>query len=87
MKIKITMEAEIDDLPAFNDNGKPHLENIHDVINELYINALEEHLGAMATTANLAVTEETKKFLLSNARQNRKITKRLCESRIIEQID
>ena len=63
------MEAEIDDLPAFNDKGSPHFENIHGVIQELHLNALEKHLSAIALNAKKAVTEETKEFL-SNTNHN-----------------
>jgi len=81
MKVKITMEADVTDLPAFNEESAGR-ENVYDVVYDIYSNAILRLLKE--TTEGKDNPTDLQKALIKQSREDKELTGRLINSIKIE---
>jgi hypothetical protein len=78
MKVKITMEADVSDLEAFNDNQAGR-ENILDIIKEIHT-ASTEKLMRLEINGEKNVTPKYYQTFIKNYRADKELTSRLISN-------
>jgi len=81
MKVKITMEADVTDLPAFNEELAGR-ENVYDVMHDLYSNSILRLMKEIADAKDNPT--DMQKALIKQSREDEKLTGRLVNSIKIE---
>jgi len=81
MKVKITMEADVTDLPAFNEESAGR-ENVYDVIKDLHSNSILRLMKEIADAKDNPT--DLQKALIKHSRENKELTGRLIDSIKIE---
>ena len=83
MKVKITMEADVTNMPAYNEPVSGQ-ENVYSVISEIYLNSLSKLIQIHSEAKNKPSVME--KAIIKAYESERDLTKQLANSVKIEYV-